>query len=181
MLLAAALAAGLWGCDKPEMSMEGMKPPPRPAELGQLEWMVGKWQGGGECEMAGTDQPMKWTGVNEIGWEANGWVLMERMEGEFGGEKMSGIGLWSWNPDKKNFDVFWADSFGGMSHGTAYYDSADQTWHSKARSKGPMGESIGTGTTRQVGSDRMDWTYTEWDKWKTTKYFDMKGWAERVK
>jgi hypothetical protein len=143
--------------------------------------MVGKWEGSGQCTMEGADKPVTWKGVSTIGWETDGWVLLERMEGDMDGQKMHALALWSWDPDKKVFNQFWTDNFGGMGHGTAEYDSASQSWKTKGRGKGMMGDTVGEGTMKKVGNDKMEWTYSEWNSWKTAKLFDMTGTSTRVR
>lgn len=147
-------AAALSGCAEQKCDMaDMMKAPPRPAELDQLDMMVGKWESTAECKMAGSDKPMTCKSSSVAGWECDRRALVERMEGTMGDQKMSGIGVWMWNPESRNFSTWWFDSTGRNDKGTATFDAATKTWTMKS--------ATGQGTARMAASDTMDWSFKE--------------------
>ncbi len=180
--LLSVLALAAFGCAQNEMNMADMKAPPRPAELDQLEPLVGTWEGTWECTVAGTEKPIKGSGASTSAWDVDRWVMVERMTGDMGDMgKFSGIGVWTWDPKSKCFSNWWYDSWGSSSHGTSTYDAATKTFHTKGYGVDPMtGEKkSGKGTTKMIGRDKMEWTYTEYDGLGLTKTMEMKGTSTR--
>ena len=182
-MCAVALAAVV-GCQQgpPKgMSMdEMMKPPPRPAELDRLGSLVGSWEGSGECKMAGQDKSITNKGSNTVTWDCDKRVLVERWEGEMGeGNKMHGIGVWTWDSEDKKYKIYWFDNFGGTGEGEATYNDATRTWTMNSESEGPMGKTVGKGTIKMVDNNTMDYTWEEWNGWKTQKMMEMKGTSRR--
>ena len=92
----ALLAGGLAGCQQPKMDLaEMMKPPPRPAELDQLNMFVGTWEGTFEMTMPGVDKPLTGIGTDTYAWDAEKWVLTGHTDGMMGKHKMAGTALWT--------------------------------------------------------------------------------------
>lgn len=183
-ILAVIGAATLFmvGCESPQpMDMSSMQPPPRAPELDKLGLLIGSWEGSGECVMPGAEGPMKNTGKSSITWEADRTVALERFEGSMGESKFSGLGLWTWDPSAKKYKVFWTDNYGSQSHGEATFDEATRTWKMAMKNAGPMGNTSGSGTTRLVDDNTMEWSYTEWNALKTKKTMEMKGTSKRVR
>ncbi|MBK9128904.1 MAG: DUF1579 family protein [Phycisphaerales bacterium] len=182
LALLVLTALTLAGCNHSEMSMADMKAPERPAELDQLEPLLGHWEGTWECSMPGMDQPIKGVGTNVVSWEADRWVLVERMSGDMGEMgKFSGIGVWTWNPKRGCFDNWWYDSWGSTGHGTATYDAATRTWKTKGQSTDPMTGEMkqGEGTMKILPGGKMEWTYAERDVLGRAKGMEMKGTSVR--
>lgn len=182
LCLASLGLFALAGCAQNEMNMADMKAPQRPAELDQLEPWLGHWEGTWECTMPGADKPIKGVGTNTVSWEADRWVMIERMTGDMGEMgKFSGIGIWTWDPESKAFRNWWYDSWGSSGHGMTTYDAATRTWTTKATGINPMtGEKTsGKGTMKMIGRDQLEWTYTEYDALGLTKTMEMKGTSKR--
>ena len=179
------LAGLLAGCQQPKMDMaEMMKPPPRPAELDQLEMLVGNWEGTSEMKMMGADKPMIMKGTDTISWDADKWLLVERSEGTMGdaGNKMMGLAVWTWDPQIKKFRLWGSDNYGMVMTGTATYDAPTKTWHMQGNTSAPArGEkSYGEGTLKMSTGNTMEWNWTEWDcNWKCQKYMEMHGTSHR--
>lgn len=172
----------LSGCAQSEMNMADMRAPQRPAELDQLEPWLGHWEGTWECTMPGSDQPVKGVGTNTVSWEADRWVMIERMTGDMGEMgKFSGIGIWTWDPEGKCFRNWWYDSWGSSGHGKTTYDAATRTWTTTSSGTNPMtGEKThGKGTMKMIGRDKLEWTFTEYDGLGLTKMMEMKGTSTR--
>ncbi len=173
----AILAIALGGCQKPNFE-EMMKQPPRPAELDQLNAFVGTWEGNWEMTMMGSDQPKTSKGTDQFAWDADKWVLTERMEGTMDNNKMVGTGLWTWNPQRKLFQYYSADNYGMIMTGTGRYDAATKTWHMKGQSQDTRHgqRSVGEGTLKLVDPNTMEWHWTEWDSClHLMKFMEMKG------
>ena len=179
----ALLAIGLTGCQQPNFS-EMMAPPERPVELDRLAMFVGQWEGTCEGTMTGCEEAMKSKGTSEAKWDADRWVLVERMEytmGEGKDEtKMAGICVWSWDARAKKYRMNCYDNFGTCGTGMATYDEDTRTWHMTNKGRYADGTAVvGEGTTVMVDENTMEWNYTEWDSWKLTKFMEMEGTIHR--
>ena len=176
----ALLAAGLTGCQQPNMD-EMMKPPARPAELDQLNVFVGTWEGTYEMTMPGVDKPKTGKGLDTFAWDADKWVLAERMDGTMDGHKMFGTGLWSWDAQHKRFAYYSADSYGMTMTGTGSYDAEKQIWHMKGCTRDTLHghQSVGEGTVKFVDNNTMEMTWSEWDSLHLCKFMEMKGTCHR--
>lgn len=183
--LAAAgtlLVLGTLGCQMPKMDLDEMlKPPPRPAELDQLAAFVGTWEGSSEGKMAGTDEACHGHGTSTTTWDADKWILVERMDYTLRDKhKMSGIGIWRWDPAIKKFRTTWFDNYGGTAEGTAWFDSKAGAWRMKTKSRWADGmTSVGEGTIRFTDSNTMEWQMSEWNALKTMKFMEMNGTSKR--
>lgn len=175
------IGLSLTACQQPKMTMaEMMKMPPRAAELDQLSAFVGTWEGTSEgiAHMAGGEK-VTGSGTETYVWECDKRVLLNRMQWKMGDCTMHGIGIWRWNAGAKKFDTFWTSDFGDVGHGQAWYDAETKTWH--MRGKGDMGghTSVGEGTMKMVDNNTMEWSWVEWNSWKTEKTMEMKGTSKR--
>lgn len=182
MSAVALLAAA--GCQQgpPKgMSMEDMmKPPPRPVELDKLETFVGSWEGTSECKMMGSDEVMAGHGSSTASWDCDRRVVLEHWDADMGkGDKMHGIGIWTWDPKANKYRNYWFDNLGSTGSGTSTYNEGTLTWHMKTKGTGPMGETVGEGTVKMRDNNSMEWTFSEWNAWKTQKIMEMKGTSRR--
>ncbi len=178
----AFLAGGLAGCQQPKMDLaEMMKPPPRPAELDQLNMFVGTWEGTWEMTMMGADKPLTGIGTDTFAWDAEKWVLAEHMDGMMGDSKMVGTALWTWDPQHKRFQYYSADCFGMIMTGTAHYDAKTGIWHMKGQTNDTVRgqKSNGEGTLKSIDKNTMEMTWSEWDCLHLTKFMEMKGTSHR--
>jgi hypothetical protein len=177
----ALLAAGLVGCQKPNME-EMMKPPMRPVELDQLNAFVGKWEGTWEMKMAGEEKPMTGKGTDVFAWDADKWVLTTHSEGTCGEHKMTGTGLWVYDSHEKDFKYGSADNYGMIMVGSGKYDAKTQTWHMKGTSHETIHgqQSVGEGTLKFIDANTMEWHWTEWDSClHLMKFMEMTGTSHR--
>jgi len=175
-----ALLSGLAGCQKPNME-EMMKPPPRPAELDQLNAFIGKWDGTWEMTMAGEEKPMTGKGTDVYAWESDRWVLTARSAGTCGEHKMFGTGLWTYDSQARQFKYTSADNYGMVMSGTGTYDAKTQTWHLKGSTRETIhgNQSSGEGTLKFTSPNTMEWHWTEWDGLHLIKFMEMKGTSHR--
>jgi len=180
MVGVVAVLAGLTGCQKPNME-EMMKPPPRPAELDQLNAFVGTWEGTWEMKMSGEEKPMTGKGTEVYAWEADKWVLTARSEGTGGEHKMSGASLWCYDSQAKQFKYTGTDNYGMIMTGSGKFDAKTQTWHLKGASRETIhgNQSVGEGTLKFVNPSTMEWQWTEWDGLHLIKFMEMKGTSHR--
>ncbi len=176
---AFGLLAGCESTHAGDMSMQMDKPPARAPELDKLGMLVGSWEGTGEIKMEGEQNASTSSGRSTVTWEADRTVALERFEGSMGEAKFSGVGIWTWNADTKKFNVFWIDNYGSQSHGDATYDDSSRTFKLSMKGVGPMGKTVGEGTTK-ISDNTMEWTYSEWTPGKSKRLMDMKGTSRRV-
>jgi hypothetical protein len=182
VLTAAAALTLLAGCQSQngKMTADAMKPPPRPPELDKLQAFVGKWEDHGEGTAMG--QTVKFSGTATMNWEVDGRVLLGRGEGTMGDMKMQSLEMWTWDPKAKKYMTVWMQNSGEVSHGTATYDEATRTWkmQGKGRNMNTGTATCGEGKIKMIDNNTMEWTFTEWDGWKTKKLFEGKGTSKRV-
>ena len=161
MLVLSAIV--MTGC-MPKMTIEDMKAmkPERPAELDRLNFLEGTWEGTGEGQMAGLDQPLKMTARGTGKWECGGYAMVSRgtMTIEELGD-MEYLEVWSYDAKAGKYRTFWVDGMGGSAVGTAKYDAKKDTWTSRATMRTPHGNMRGKGTMTMTGETSMDWTWKE--------------------
>jgi hypothetical protein len=172
------------GC-MPKMTLQEMKAMmeeanPRPAELDKLESFIGEWVGSGEAYFPMSDETVKFTGTQKNTWGGDKWYMIEEFHGEmdiFGSH--IGHSLWTWNAKKKRFMTAWVGNDGSVGHGTVKFDEKCNCWCMTAKSRGPMGDSVGEGCITFTDPDTMTWTWSEYDSLKMTKFMEMKGTSKR--
>lgn len=167
-LSCACSFAVLAGCSQQQQGMNNMdpsamQPPPRPAELDQLNPWVGKWETTAEMTMP-DGKKMTGTGSSESAWDLDKRVVIERSTfsmGEMG--TMQGMGIFTYCPVTKKFKTAWFSSMGEASMGTMWWDEAKKCWCMKANYISPMtGEPTEfTGTITMPDNNTMNWEMTE--------------------
>ena len=180
-ILAAFACVLLTGC-MPKMTIEQMKAemPKRPAELDRLDVFAGKWQYEGQAKLAMLDEPLKTSGTGEYTWDGDRWFLVGRdvMEMEHF-DKSTGLECWTYDTHSKKYRATFVDSMGEIGIGASTYDEKTNTWHMKAESHGPWGESCMKGWMKSTGPDTMEWGMTEYHG--LMKVMEMTGTAKKVK
>ncbi|UCE59693.1 MAG: DUF1579 family protein [Phycisphaerales bacterium] len=171
----------LTGC-MPKFTIEDIKnmTPERPVEIDKLEMFVGTWETEAEMNMSGLDEVLTGTGVGTMSWKADKRYLVEESEfdmGELG--KMSGMGMWTYDPKSRKYRNYWFDSHGSVGRGTSKYCEESRTWYTKATSRGPWGKTKGKGTTKFVDDNTIEWSWTEWDGSGLFKVMDVSGTSRR--
>jgi hypothetical protein len=101
---------------------------------------------------------------------ANGTV---RARHEFG--KAALIGIWTYVPRGKKYHYYKCNSLGEVGEGTESYDEATRTWHLKAKSRGPTGNSSEECAMTFVNEDTIEWTCTAHAFFGLLKVGDFKG------
>ncbi len=166
------------GCQRPKMS-EMMVQPERPAALDKLDVFVGTWTGESTATMPNSDEKLTGTGVNKVYWTADNWLLVEELEVTMeNGEKMKGMGVWTYDPSIKKFRVHWFDNWGMIATATSHYDEDAGLWRMKGKSEmlAKNFTSHGKGTAKMVGPDTMEWHHSEYmGPLMMFKMFEMKG------
>jgi hypothetical protein len=181
IFLGAFAPVMLTGC-MPKMTIEEMKAmrPERPAELSRLDQFVGNWVGKGEAKMAGIETPMTTSGRSEVQWGLDGWMLVEHgtySMGELG--EMNFHSFMTYDIKGRKYRSAWADSMGGYGTGTLRYNEKTDTWHMKAKSTSPFGNSTGKGTVRFVDDRTQEWTWNERAFFGLFKVMEMSGTATK--
>ena len=154
--------------------------PQRPAELDKLNMFTGEWDTTGEMTITGLEEMIAGTGTGTTTWDCDGWFLVEKGEfdmGELG--KMSGLGLYTWDPKWKVYRTWYFNSWGECAKGKMHYDESTNTWHMKAKGKGAMGCSVSEGTAKFTDENTIEWTWAEWDKFKLSKHVEGTGTSKR--
>lgn len=144
------------------------KPPPRPEQYKQLDYLVGSWEMSGDMNMTYVDGPVKMSGKSTVSWDTDNWVLTEHGECTMGSCKMKSLSTWYWNSDAKKFDTVWYDSMGMGGSGRGWYDEAQKTYHMKASGKTPMGTMTWIMTMKVIDNNTMEGTMTEMMGWSKT-------------
>jgi hypothetical protein len=140
----------------------------------------GEWESSGEAEFAMLDRILTSAGSSTVGWENDGWCLVERGEfemEEFG--EMKGMGVWTYDPRSKKYRTSWFDSMGGVGHGTAKYDEDTRTWKFKAKAREHWGTSTGRGTVTFLDNDTAEWNWSQRVFFGLFKVFEMNGTMRR--
>lgn len=156
------------GCGpKPDIH-EMMKLPPRPAELDQLNRMVGDW----EFKMTVNlfDQSIEGSGTSHIEWDSGKWMLRERVEGKMEGhdETYHGNGAYMYHPGEKKFMMFWYGNDGRLAKMRMWRDKKNENvWHAKGSSVDTMEGHDGTSvaTMKFVDDNSMEMEETIYDSW----------------
>lgn len=179
--LALTLGVALVGCQQPAANPQEMSgPPPRPAELDELNAWVGTWNNSSEMTMYTPEGEQKMTasGTETGRWTCDNRVLMSEMQFDMGQMgKMSGISIMTWDANAKKFRSHWYDSWGTVSEGEMWKDAKTGEWVMKSKGRNPMtGEATcGTGTIKLIDGNKMEWNFTEYDGWGFKKTMSMKG------
>lgn len=180
--VAALLAAGLVGCQQPEIKLADLlKAPPRPAELDQLEMLVGTWDGTAELKMTGSDEVKTSKGVETVSWDADRWALVSHFEYAADEDKVTSVGIWTWDAKDKKYRFWSFDNLADCESGTVTYDEQTKTWHFKLKGRNAVtGETYVTeGTSKMLDSETQEWDFTFWDRWKLRKFMEIKGTSRR--
>lgn len=173
------------GCNQPAGNMQDMSgPPPRPAELDELNPWVGTWNNSSEMTMYGPEgeQKMTSTGKETARWACDNRIIVSEMEfdmGEMG--KMSGLSVMTWDKKAGKYRSFWFDSWGTIGEGEMWKDAKTGEWMMKSRGSDPMtGEATaGKGSIKLIDANNMEWSFVESDSWGFKKKMEMKGTSKR--
>ena len=127
-IFATVLVAGCM----PKMTVTQIKAiqPARPWQLDRLEMLLGRWTTTGEVTMSVLDSVLKTRGTNEASWSMDRRMLIDHAElemGELG--RLTGMSVWTWDPTRKKYRMWWFDSFGETSEANVTYNEATETWH----------------------------------------------------
>lgn len=176
--------AWLAGCQQPAHDMS-QGPPPRPAELDQLDAWVGTWKGTGEMTMYGPEgeQKMTTTGTESVKWICDNRVLMSEMEYEMGDMgAMKGLWLATWDPQAKKFRTWWFDNMGSVGEGTMWKDADTGEWIMRSKGRDAMtGESrMEKSRSKMTDSGTMEWSFTEYDGWGFSKKMSGTGTSKKM-
>jgi hypothetical protein len=178
----ALVTMGTGGCEQPKTDMAQMKAPPRPVELDRLNDLVGRWEGTAEMTAAGSDKTTSGKFIDTIAWEADNRLLLERMEGTMGeGDKMSGLGIWSWDSKTKKYRTWWFDSQGSVTTATGVYNEETKSWNMTSEGRCPVTgqKQVGEGTMKMTDKSTIQWSEVQYDGWKLKKQMEMKGTLRR--
>jgi len=181
VVVAALGCFTLIGCQQPGGMAQGdeMAPPPRAAELDELETWVGSWTTDGEMIMYTPDGeqkgPAKGSGTTR--WVCDKRAILSEMEFDMGEDgTMKGIELMTWDPKGKVYRSWWVDSYGSSAEGTMWKDKKTGEWISRGKGVNPDGASTSAkGTMKKIDDKTMEWTFTEYDAWGFNKTMRITG------
>ena len=180
---AAVMILFCGGC-LPKLSPDDLSQlrPQRPPELEKLNMLLGEWETTGEIRMAVLDAPIHTKGKNRATWSLDGRVVLDQAELDMGPlGPMTGMSLWTWDPQSKKYHMHWFDSFGETSFATVSYHAGSKTWRMKARGQKYGHSTAGHGTLRAIDADTLEWTWNETDSLGWINFAEMKGISRRVK
>ncbi len=183
-LILPCCMALLTGCQQPAHDMEAMQPPPRPAELDELNEWAGTWHGTGDMTMYGPqgEQKMTSSGRETVKWVCDNRVLMSEMEYQMGDMgTMSGYSMMTYDAKEKKFKSYWFDNFGTVGEGEMWKDATTGMWIMKTEGTDPMTGSAtrGKGTIKMPDANTMEWTYAEYDGWGLKKKMEFTGTSKK--
>lgn len=167
----------------PKMSVEQIAAyqPERPAELDQLDMLLGEWETTGTIELAVVDEPITTSGRNKAQWTMDGRVLEDQADldmGPFG--RVTGKTLWTWDPSLQKHRMWWFDSLGETSEVVATFDPRTQTWKMKAKGQKYGRRTSGSGTIRRIDDNTLEWTWNEASASGLITFAKMRGTSRRV-
>jgi hypothetical protein len=167
----------------PKMSVEQIAAfqPERPAELDQLDMLLGEWETTGTIELAVVDEPITTSGRNKAQWTMDGRVLEDQADldmGPFG--RVTGKTLWTWDPSLQKHRMWWFDSLGETSEVVATFDQRTQTWKMKAKGQKYGRRTSGSGTIRRIDDNTLEWTWNEASASGLITFAKMRGTSRRV-
>jgi len=175
----------LFGCKSSCKDMGGWAKPPRPEVLDQLQPLIGSWESSFEIRTAGSEEVIVGSSTHTVLWDIDRRVLIDRMTAELGdGEKMEGLGLWTWDPKRKVFSTWWLDDHGAIDTGTAEYDEKASTWKLKGVSSKAGRVLLTDGSTTFIDENTQRWSFREWipwwgTRWKLAKVVEFSGTSVR--
>ncbi len=171
----------LAGC-MPTMTCQDIQEmrPPRAPELDRLKMFVGEWETEGEVRIPAVEAILRTVGHNSADWMLDGRMVVEHAEldmGELG--KISGMSVWTWDSAIRKYRMFWFDSLGEVSIGTATFDAKTETWHITAKAQKFGYRTIAKGTLRRIDANTIEWTWREYLGLGLFKVADMNGVSRR--
>ncbi len=183
--LTIVFSTGLFvGCAQPKGDMEGKGgPPPRPAELDQLNAFAGTWTGTADITMhtAKGPQTSKFSGTEHVDWAVNQRFMVSNFSwtmGDDNAQKHEGVSYMTWDPKEKEFHSWEFMGDGTVNRGEFEYDEKGGVWKMEGKGTDPMSgqPSRSEGTIKFVdGGKSMEWQFTMWDSMKLSKKMEGKG------
>jgi uncharacterized protein DUF1579 len=177
----AVVAAVLAGsaAAQPDKEQKGEEPvaPPRPPEMKVLDRFLGTWT----TEIVnrpvdGTQKEVKSHGISKFEWALDGRFL--RCVGKAAPpEKGESLQLMTFNPGRKEYYMWFFDSFGSVSEAAGKWDDESKTltWQGE-----PEENLVSLNRIRFVDKDTIQWVMTIKDK-NNKLYLDVHGKMTRRK
>lgn len=173
----------LTGCAAPQSGAQTKGPPPRAPELDALDAWLGEWDVTGQVREVETGRVIESKGHESVRWSCDKQFLVEEStwDGDQPGDKESALAVRTWDPHGKVYRSWYFSSHGTVGHSRMTYDAASKTWRVQTKNVDPETcERVrGEMTIKQTDANTMDWTFDEWNDWKTKKRVEMKGVSRR--
>lgn len=184
-LLAVIGLAVLAGCAPKEFTIETMREmcPPRPTELDMLDVLVGTWDMTGQMKPADDkSKPLTMKGTMKWEWDMDKRLLVGRFEGKVENEiVMNALEIWTWDPSKEKFMMYWQGGYGHIGKGHAKWDSAKREFRmtAKGRDLNSGMEFSGKGHMRFTDDRTIEMIWNDYDSLGLFKMFEHSGVAKK--
>jgi hypothetical protein len=145
------------GEEQIQQLMEAYAKPGKPHE--RLQKLVGEWDVAVKSYEGAPDKPVESKAVARMETMLEGRFLRQTFEGEFGGQKFTGIGITGYDNAQEKYTGVWMDSFGtGMMHITGEYDESTGTMTEMGEATMPIGVMKFRMVTKEVNDDKFTFT-----------------------
>jgi hypothetical protein len=157
MVLMAALFCGIAAAQEQKPAGETPVEMGAPAEMKQVDFMIGIWDVTIQYRMSPEAEWMQATATNTNNMILDGCVLESMFEGQMGGMPMQGISMTTYNRGLKMWQEMWTDNFGmGISLYTGGF--ADGKWIFAGADVSADGDTIlSRVTSYNITDTKYDW------------------------
>jgi hypothetical protein len=169
-----------FGCQQPDekIAMDTT----RPAELDYLDVWTGHWRVSTEVQLADGETPRTATFDDSYRWVCNRHALINEWTGKTPDGDEEGIGLWTWDPEKKRYRIWQVDSQGTMVTGTVARDANGKTWNFEGTAQNTITGKLRTfeATANMTSDNTIRYVGKSWhDAWKLNPRSEFTGTARR--
>lgn len=154
---------------------QGQAPAPGP-EHKRLDYFVGKWSGEADLKPSPLGPGGKMTMQETCERFAGGFHLVCRSQGKGPMGELEGLGVLTWNMDRKLYAYFGIDNFGSTDSGTGSVDGKTWTWAGDSKVGDRTLKSRYTVVEESPDTQSMKWEMEEGGTWKVV----MEGRSRRL-
>lgn len=135
------------------------------SEMERLRPLVGFWTGEWEAHDSNGAPLDHGTVRNNSEFTLGGEFLVDRVVVTSSRETRSGMQLWAWDPESKQYRTWNFAEGGWVGDGTGVFDPQARVWRGQSRSRnlGTSKRASGEDQTEFVDDDYTRWSYTERD------------------
>lgn len=173
------------GCNsRPRVTpSESLSAAAEPAELEQLNVLLGTWDGVAHITVLESGDTFKARSVREVHWEAGGQFLMERTVTRVeGGQPTTSVSLWTWDDSLGAFRSWRFDSHGTLHERILHWNEDEAFWQMEMTSqqRGESEPSLAEGVMRFISEDEKSYEWTRFKPGASEPWIKVKGQSKRV-